>query len=98
MSVALDTSSGRLAARDVVDPREPDEQMGGLPMRRALSRDGRFAYTLYGGGEETFIHALDTVRRRAACIDLEMLAPDTDLSAVRLRLSTMLRPTSRAEM
>jgi hypothetical protein len=84
---ALDTRTGRLAARDVVDPRNPDEQMGGLPMTRAMSRDGRWAYTLYGGGEETFIHALDTVGRSAACIDLDMLAPDSDLSAVRLSVT-----------
>ena len=84
---ALDTRAGRLAARPVVDPREPGEQMGGLPMTRAMSRDGRWAYTLYGGGEETFIHALDTVGRTAACIDLEMLAPQGDLSRVRLGVS-----------
>jgi hypothetical protein len=83
----LDTRTGRLAARDVVDPREPDEQMGGLPFTRAMSRDGRWAYTLYAGGEETFIHALDTVGRTAACIDLEMLSPGADLSRVRLAVS-----------
>jgi hypothetical protein len=84
---ALDTSTGRLAQRDVVDPREPDEQMGGLPMARVVSPDGRFAYTLYSGGEETFIHALDTVGRTAACIDIAELPPDTDLSGFRLELS-----------
>jgi hypothetical protein len=84
---ALDTGTGRLAARDVVDPREPGEQMGGLPMTRVMSRDGRWAYTLYSGGQETFIHALDTVGRTAACIDLEMLPSGSDLSGVRLRLS-----------
>jgi hypothetical protein len=88
---ALDTHTGRLVAQDVVDPRSPGEQMGGLPMTRAMSRDGRWAYTLYGGGEETFIHALDTVGRTAACVDLEMLPPDSDLSAVRLRV----RPDGR---
>jgi hypothetical protein len=84
---ALDTQTGLLAARDVTDPRNPDEQMGGLPFTRAVSRDGRWAYTLYGGGEETFIHALDTVGRTAACIDLEMLPPSTDLTGYRLRVS-----------
>jgi hypothetical protein len=84
---ALDTRTGQLAARDVVDPREPDEQMGGLPMARVMSRDGRFAYTLYSGGEETFIHALDTVSQSAACIDLAELPPDTDLSGFRLDVS-----------
>lgn len=88
---ALDTRTGRLAADDVVDPREPDEQMGGLPMARVVSPDGRYAYTLYSGGEEVFIHALDTVRRTAACIDLAELPPDTDLSGFRLEL----RPDGR---
>jgi hypothetical protein len=89
---ALDTRSGRLAARDIVDPRHPDEQMGGVPLTRAVSRDGRWAYTLYGGGEETFIHALNTEGQTAACIDLDMLPPQSDLSAVRLRV----RPDGRA--
>jgi hypothetical protein len=84
---ALDTRTGQLAARPVVDPREPEEQMGGVPMTRAMSRDGRWAYTLYGGGEETFIHALDTVGRTAACIDLDMLPVQSDLSHMRLALS-----------
>ena len=60
---ALDTTTGQLASGSVVDPRQPGEQMGGLPFTRSVSRDGRWAYTLYGGGEETFIHALDTVGR-----------------------------------
>ena len=84
---ALDTRTGRLAAGDIVDPRKPDEQMGGLPMTRVMSQDGRWAYTLYGGGRETFIHALDTVGQTAACIDLEMLPPESDLSGVRLQVS-----------
>jgi hypothetical protein len=84
---ALDTRTGRLAARDIVDPRAPGEQMGGLPMTRAMSADGRWVYTLYGGGPETFIHALDTVGRTAACIDLDMLPPASDLSTVALRVS-----------
>jgi hypothetical protein len=84
---ALATRTGRLAARDVVDPSEPDEQMGGLPVARVMSADGRFAYTLYSGGEETFIHALDTVSRSAACIDVAELPPETDLSGFRLDLS-----------
>jgi hypothetical protein len=84
---ALDTRTGKLAARDVVDPRNPGEQMGGLPFTRTQSRDGRWAYTLYGGGSETFIHALDTVGRTAACIDLDVLPAESDLSTVRLRAS-----------
>jgi hypothetical protein len=84
---AMDTSTGRLDAREIVDPREPNEQMGGLPFARATSRDGRWAYTLYAGGAETFIHALDTDGRTAACIDLHMLPPERDLAAISLRVS-----------
>jgi len=84
---ALDTRSGRLAPRPVVDPRKPGERMGGLPLTRTMSRDGRWVYTLYSGGEETFIHALDTVGRSAACIDLDTLPPEGDLSGYRLILS-----------
>jgi len=84
---ALDARTGRLASRDVVDPREPDEQMGGFPMARVMSRDGRWAYTLYLGGDESFIHALDTVGRSAACIDLEMIPAQGDLAGYRLSLS-----------
>jgi hypothetical protein len=84
---ALDTGTGRLDPRDVVDPRNPDEQMGGMPFARVLSADGRWAYTLYGGGEETFIHALDTVARTAACIDLEMLPAPRDVERATLAIS-----------
>lgn len=84
---ALDTRTGRLDPRPIVDPHRPEDQMRGLPMTRAMSRDGRWAYTLYGGGEETFIHALDTVGRTANCIDLMMLPPQRDLSLVSLTVS-----------
>jgi hypothetical protein len=43
--------------------------MTGEPYARAMSPDGRWAYTLYGG-EETFVHALDTEQAEAVCIDL----------------------------
>jgi hypothetical protein len=72
---ALDLRSGRLLPDPIVDPSEPDEQMQGLPLSRVTSPDGRWAYTLYDGqGDEPFIHALDTVGRRAVCIDLPQLA------------------------
>lgn len=71
---ALDLESGRLLPKPIVDPEEPDEQMAGLPLTRATSPDGRWAYTLYdGNGEEPFIHALDTVAGSAVCIDLPQL-------------------------
>jgi hypothetical protein len=45
--------------------------MAGFPLDRATSPDGRWAYTLYSGGDETFIHALDTKGTTAQCIDIE---------------------------
>ena len=84
--VALDLRSGRLADEPIVDPREPDEQMNGNPLTRATSADGRWAYTLYEGREHPFVHALDTARRDARCIDLDWLAGRKGLRALRLAL------------
>jgi len=81
---AYDVRNHRLLAKPVIDPREPDEAMQGDPVTRAMSADGRWAYTLYQRGDDVpFIHALDTQRRTAACIDLPILA-GADLSGVRL--------------
>jgi hypothetical protein len=72
---AYDVKSDRLLAEPIVDPDEPEERMAGLPLYRAMSPNGRWAYTLYdGNGEEPFVHALDTVAGRAVCIDLPQLA------------------------
>jgi hypothetical protein len=60
--------------------------MGGLPVTRAMSPDGRWAYTLYSGGDHPFIHALDTVGRSARCVDLDQLTGREDLFLMRLRL------------
>jgi DNA-binding beta-propeller fold protein YncE len=81
----LDTSSGQLEAAPVVDPREPNEKMGGLPVTRATSPDGRWAYTLYSGNEHPFIHALDTTGRSARCIDLDALTTRDDIFQLKLR-------------
>jgi hypothetical protein len=80
----FDVRRGRLQPEAIVDPREPDEQMHGLPITRAMSGDGRWAYTLYDGSEHPFLHALDTVGRTARCIDLDALAGNPNLSAMRL--------------
>jgi hypothetical protein len=84
---ALDIASGRLLPRPIVDPEEPDERMQGLPITRVASPDGRWAYTLYDGdGHEPFIHALDTVGRRAVCIDLPQLEGRRNLFMLRMRI------------
>jgi hypothetical protein len=82
---AYDVDAGRLVKAPIVDPREPEEQMGGLPITRSYSSDGRWAYTLYdGAGKHPFIHALDTTGRTAACIDLDGLTGRKDLYDMRL--------------
>jgi hypothetical protein len=80
---AYDVTRRRLLPHAIVDPRNPDEKMTGFPLTRATSADGRWAYTLYSGGEESFVHALDTARGRAFCVDLDGLSAD-DLGAMRL--------------
>src|SRR4051794_21465334 len=85
---AYDLVHGRLLQAQVVDPRETDEKMRGNPVSRALSPDGRWAYTLYdGGGATPFVHALDTSRRTARCIDLDALAGSRYLYRLRLGVS-----------
>lgn len=55
----------------LVDRLEGERDMGGEPIRRASSADGRWAYTLYARrGHEPFVHALDTAGREAFCVDL----------------------------
>jgi hypothetical protein len=71
---AYDLETGEFQPGKIVDPEEPGEQMSGQPVARQSSPDGRWAYTLYGGGEETFIHALDTEGATAVCVDLDEIA------------------------
>jgi hypothetical protein len=71
-----DVARRRLLPRPLVDPRNPGEKMTGMPFTRVMSPDGRWAYTLYAGGDEEFVHALDTRRSRAFCVDLPGLSSD----------------------
>ena len=66
-----DLAAGRLLPRPVTDPHDPKGPMRGYPVSRATSPNGRWAYTLSRGGREgSFVHALDTARRAAVCVDL----------------------------
>jgi hypothetical protein len=68
----FDTRAGHLRGA-IVDRLEGEEEMGGQPVARASSARGRWAYTLYARrGDRPFVHALDTVRREAFCIDLAL--------------------------
>jgi hypothetical protein len=82
---AYDLRVGRLLPEPVVDPHAADEQMRGQPLSRAMSPDGRWAYTLYdGNGKTPFVHALDTSRATARCIDLDALKGNQYLWRLRL--------------
>lgn len=82
---AYDMQADRLLPNPVVDPHEADEQMRGQPLSRAMSPDGRWAYTLYdGNGKTPFVHALDTSRATARCIDLDALKGNRYLWRLRL--------------
>ncbi len=84
---AYDLPAGRLLAEPVVDPREPDEAMTGFPITRVLSADDRWAYTLYfRPSGAPFVHALDTVGRRAVCVDLPS-SLSSDIGNGHLRLA-----------
>jgi hypothetical protein len=83
---ALDAVSGRLLPGPIVDPEEPDERMQGSPVTRVNSRDGRWAYTLYTGSKENFVHALDTVAGRAVCVDLPRFGNLREPFQMRMRL------------
>ena len=69
---AYDMRALRLFPDPVVDPSEPDEDMSGVPLSRTSDTEGRWAYTLYSGAKHPFVHALDTERRTAVCIDLDL--------------------------
>ena len=69
---AYDMRARRLFQEPVVDPNEPDEDMSGVPLSRVSDGEGRWAYTLYSGQKHPFVHALDTERRTAVCIDLDL--------------------------
>lgn len=85
---AYDLSRNRLLQAPVVDPRERGEKMRGNPLSRAVSPDGRWAYTLYdGAGGTPFVHALDTSGRTARCIDLDALAGSQYRWRLRLAMS-----------
>lgn len=83
----LDAGSGGLLPEPIVDPKEPGEQMQGSPVTRVWSRDGRWAYTLYTGSRERFLHALDTVEGKAVCVDLPQLEDLRNPFQLRLRLA-----------
>jgi hypothetical protein len=86
---AYDLRARKLFRQPVVDPGEPDEPMTGMPVTRATSADGRWAYTLYNSSPHPFVHALDTERRTAVCIDLDDLRRSMWGATLQLRGPTL---------
>lgn len=82
---AYDLRAGRLLAQPVIDKREGESAMQGAPISRVTSQDRSWAYTLYGGPEKTFIHALDTMHAGAVCVDLPWKAQPRRLYEFRIR-------------
>ena len=70
---AYDLAARRLFARAIVDSDIGERLMRGWALTRQTSANGRWAYTLYAREKrKPFVHALDTVSRRAYCIDLPL--------------------------
>ena len=68
---AYDLVRGTLLREAVIDPRRGGRAMTGLPVTRAFGPGGVWAYTLYQKpGGFPVVHALDTVRGKALCIEL----------------------------
>jgi hypothetical protein len=81
---AYDVPARRLLPGVIRDEDDPPSGMSGYPMARAEGPGGRWVFTLYQNPRGApFVHALDTVRRAAECIDLPWSARD-DVSGLRM--------------
>jgi hypothetical protein len=68
---AYDAGAGRVRAGAIVEKGEPEEDMTGTPLARAIGHGGSPVYTLYRRGQRgAFVHALDTEYGVARCVDL----------------------------
>lgn len=84
---AYDVRRERLLARPIVDREIGRRLMRGWPVARRSSSTGRWAYTLYARAtKQPFVHALDTERRRAYCVDLPLPLKRTAQMGLRLAL------------
>jgi len=84
---AYDLRSGQLLPQVIVDKREPNEPMSGMPAARVSTTDGRKVFTLYAGNEHPFVHLLDTVARVAFCIDLPKTTDPRSVESATMTLS-----------
>jgi hypothetical protein len=72
----------------IADKRQQGWIMRGLPMKRLVSADGRWVYTLYRqDGGYPFVHALDAIDRSAVCIGIPWQGNQDPLGEARLVLA-----------
>jgi|RhiMetdeSRZDD1v2_1073273.scaffolds.fasta_scaffold67185_1 hypothetical protein len=84
---SYDLVRGTLLREAVIDPRRGGRAMTGLPVTRAFGPGGVWAYTLYQKpGGFPFVHALDTVRGQALCIELPWKGNQGRLFDVRMHV------------
>jgi hypothetical protein len=84
---AFDMRTNRLLPGKIADRSEDEETMAGYAQTRTTSANGRWVYTLYQKPSgEPFVHALDTVRAAAYCIDLPS-SPSTNQALYNVVLS-----------
>jgi hypothetical protein len=80
---AYDLRKHKLLAKIVADRKSWETGMQGSPVSRTW-KDG-WAYTLYGGNAQPFIHALNTRRVEAVCIDMPWKSSPERLFDFRVR-------------
>lgn len=86
--LAYNLLTHRMLPKPIADPDDRGKAMTGFPITRVVSPGYRWAYTLYMRPTGApFIHALDTVRHRAVCIDLPSLT-NLDISNGHLSLGS----------
>ena len=84
---AYDLDTGSLLPGRIADRTQRGWVMTGYAVTRTTSADGRWVYTLYrNDGGYPFVHALDTVNRKAHCIGVPWTGTQDNLSFVRLSL------------
>lgn len=83
---AYDVAARRLLPNPIVDRTVGEKLMIGQAVTRATTGDGRWAYTLYAKPKYPFVHALDSVNRKALCIDLPLGLSKAKQMGLRLRL------------
>ncbi|HEY5942350.1 MAG TPA: M14 family zinc carboxypeptidase [Solirubrobacterales bacterium] len=84
---ALDVASGKLRPAPVSGSRNRRDRLEGLPVTATSDRQGRWAYTLYGGnGEAPYLQALDTEAGRVVDVRLPHLADETNPMLMKMRL------------